>query len=141
MAPSWKLRIRIVTLCTAAIPLTAALFWQLEPYLHIYALRRIQRSATSVSGSLEIDTKLDDSIFHRDRLVQRGVYFYKVYRFDRLSVSSDTHVWLFKSICSAFPDNHLWMLSTENVLEVWDFKAREADWDQFVLHHDVSERE
>ena len=107
-----------------------------------YRLRKLESLWSSLPRTSEdgfaIDDTMTEQFRHRDRLVDLGVFFNKTYSPDPQSIALEPHRQLFDALVKAFPDNHLWMLSLDNTLEVWDLKENEADWDLFAHRHSLS---
>jgi hypothetical protein len=107
-----------------------------------YRLRKLESLRSSLPRISEdgfaIDDTMTEQVRHRDRLVDLGLFFHKTYSPDPQSIAPEPHGQLFDALVKAFPDNHLWMLSLGNTLEVWDLKKNEADWDAFAHRHSLS---
>jgi hypothetical protein len=129
----------IVVLCLSLFFISTKVIPEFETLYRLRRLESLWNSLPSISeDGFAIDDTMSEQFRHRDRLVDLGVFFNKTYSPDPQSIAFEPHGQLFDALVKAFPDNHLWMLSLDNTLEVWDLKENEADWDLFAQRHSLS---
>ncbi len=77
-------------------------------------------------------TDMEQIEHHRDRLVELGTLFHFRHKFEHVPVTPATHTAILQEIRREYPDCHLWLLSTDNILDVYDFRANETAWHEFI---------
>jgi hypothetical protein len=75
---------------------------------------------------------------HCQRLVELGYFFFKRYEMNNLPDVEGVHKAFWQLVQREFSGSRYHSLSyPHNVLEVWDLAEHQAQWDAFVLKHDV----
>ncbi len=129
----------ILGLCLLCFYVSATLIPQFESLYRVHRLEKLWSSKPNITAEgFAIDETMSEQFKHRDRLVALGVFFNKTYSPDPQSITLQSHESLVRALTKSFPDNHLWMLSLNNTLEVWDFKEKEGDWDRFAQGHNLA---
>lgn len=129
----------LIVLLLVSLATLTTLWPSFAIYYHLHELNRLQNASDSVTPEgFGIDYTLNEQAKHRDWLTTMGVFFTKKYKLERRSTRRESRANLVDAIIRTFPENHFWMLSDDNTLEVWDFACRQSEWDALVEDCDVA---
>ena len=122
-------------LCSAAIVITLTavlegIYHGIESTYRRTTMVRLLQSPELNGGLAIVD--LEQVFHHRDRLVELGALFHFKHRIGPVPATPATHREIALEMFRAFPENHLTLLTSDNVLEVYDFPEKEAEWRDFI---------
>lgn len=113
-----------------------------EADYHLRQLRMLaEQPLTATQGGLAVDDSIEQAKVHRDKLVQLGVMFSKVYNLGEMSRSLEEHRHLAHYFWDGgYPASGYWELSIDGQLGVWDVVENESEWDKFVKGYSLAQQ-
>lgn len=133
-------RWKITIIFFFAVGISFALLYRnnIETRFRLAELDKLRLATTTSSDGYLIDTSIEESRHHRDRLVKLGRFFHKSFPvFRQMDEQSDLVITrkLVSYLESRF-SGAFWELSQDGSLDVWDDVSNESAWEFEIKNRD-----